>query len=59
MEQYFSPANTKGKQVQNEVYEGTSKRKKITSDDNLTDKRIKTANALNTQWLAIHEWLEF
>jgi len=26
---------------------------------NLVDKRIKTANAPNPQWLAIHEWLEF
>ncbi len=26
---------------------------------NLADKRIKTANAPNPQWLAIHEWLEF
>ena len=53
MEQYFSPVNTKGKQVPNKVHEGTSKRKKITSDDNSADKRIKTANAPNPQWLAI------
>src|SRR5688572_21415302 len=59
MEQYFLPANTKGKQVQNKVHEGTSKRKTITGDDKSADKRIKTANAPNPQWLATHEWLEF
>jgi hypothetical protein len=59
MEQYFLPANTKGKQVQNKVHEGTSKRKTITGDDKSADKRIKTAYAPNQQWLATHEWLEF
>jgi Domain of unknown function (DUF4371) len=59
MEQYFPSSNTKGKQVQNKDNEGTSKRKNVTSDDNPTDKKIKTASAPNPQWLATHEWLEF
>lgn len=59
MEQYFSPMNTKGKQVPNKVHEGTNKRKKIENDNNLAEKKIKTATAPNPQWLQTHEWLEF
>ena len=59
MENYFLPTNTKRKQVQNKVHEDTNKRKQITNDDNSAEKKIKTANASNSQWLATHEWLEF
>lgn len=57
MENFFSPINTKGKQIQTKVNEG--KRKKITNDNNSAEKKIKTAAAPNPQWLQTHEWLEF
>ncbi|GBB92588.1 hypothetical protein RclHR1_20280002 [Rhizophagus clarus] len=55
MEQYFLP---KEKQAQSKVNEGASKRKKVTNDDDPTEKKIKTAAAPNPQWLQTHEWLE-
>ena len=47
MENYFLSINIKGKQVQNKVHKDTNKRKQITNDDNLAEKKLKTANAPN------------
>jgi hypothetical protein len=59
MEQYFSPANTKGKQKQTKVLKVQVKERKYQMMMTIISqqkKKLKTTGAPNPQWLQTHEW---
>ena len=59
MENYFLPTNTKEKQTQDQVSSMSKREKNSNQDDNLAEKKPKTATAPNSKWLSMYKWLEY
>ncbi len=59
MENYFLPANTKEKQTQDQVNNTNKRKNKPNQDDNLAEKKSKTAAAPKPNWPLMYEWLEY
>src|SRR6266487_2653617 len=59
MENYFLPANTKEKQTQDQVNNTNKRKNKPNQDDNLAEKKSKTAADPKPNWPLMYEWLEY
>jgi len=55
MENYFLPTNTKEKQTQDQVSSTGKRKKNPNQDDNLAEKKPKTATTSNSKWLSMYK----